>query len=402
MRYLYGDSAPFPLQYNFLATLEAFVGSAARAVQLDAELRKLSEAAAQAAAVRSHAAATLEGFHQTIMHALSESGMRSTEPQVLDYVRQVAEHAGRIVEEAKRSAQAAAERDQANARVEVDKHKGEIRKSLEQFLTVARVPVLESRVGMGLVDGRNQLSAVFTHPEGIVTSFTLASPPAWSQPRKVGDFAQGLNLMIGVKKSLFKRTVQPESVHLDEYVVTGFDLSDDTAEIRLRRRLAEPHDTFIFRLRRVDADLHCDVQRPGEVESEAGVTIDSADRAQLERLWQLLRAGVADALGSKERLVGVTVDGADLFEQNRTVAFVERIIKMIGPTVVEISRRSPNPHELSLKTENDGGRREEIYLKKEDLASKIEALREKERALFAPLSLGREKWLSDTSVIVTE
>src|SRR6185503_7300875 len=37
MRFLYGDSTPFPLGYNFLATLEAFMAASTRMVLLDLE-----------------------------------------------------------------------------------------------------------------------------------------------------------------------------------------------------------------------------------------------------------------------------------------------------------------------------------------------------------------------------
>ena len=45
MRYLYGDSVPFPPQYDFLAALEVFCTQAARVVRLDAETRALRKAA---------------------------------------------------------------------------------------------------------------------------------------------------------------------------------------------------------------------------------------------------------------------------------------------------------------------------------------------------------------------
>jgi hypothetical protein len=60
--------------------------------------------------------------------------------------------------------------------------------------------------------------------------------------------------------------------------------------------------------------------------------------------------------------------------------------------VNEIARRSPNASELSLKLENDGGKREEIYVKKEDLAAQLDALGPQEKALFSPLGLLREQW----------
>jgi hypothetical protein len=206
----------------------------------------------------------------------------------------------------------------------------------------------------------------------------------------VGEFASGLDLMVGKKKSLFKRTTQPEAVHLDEYIVSGFDLSDDTAEIKLRRKVTDPVESFVFQLQRTDEELLAVVDHPGDSEEGSGI-LDPADRAHLERLWQLLRAGVADALGHKERLVSAELDGKDLFDQAGPVPLIERVVKMIAPTVLEVSRRSPNPQELSLKVENDGGRREEIYLKKEELLSKLEPLGERERQLFAPLALTRER-----------
>jgi len=396
MRYLYGDSAPFPLQYNFLATLEAFITSGARAAPRDAEARAMQASTAEGVVARSKSTSSVETFHNAIIHAVRGSSANMSDPQVLDYARQVMEDATRIVEEVKRASQAASDREQATVRIEIDRRKADIRKALEQFLTTGRIPVLESRVSMSLVDGENELSAVFTHPEGIGTSFTLATASLadWHAPRKVGEFAAGLDLMVGKRKSIFKRGTQPDTVRLDEYIVTGFDLSDDTAEIRVRRKLTDPLDTYVFQLQRTDEELLAVVDSPGEPSTgsaEAATMLDAGDRAHLERLWQMLRAGVADALGHKARLIAVELDGKDLFEHAGPIPLIERVVKLIAPTVIEVAKRSPNPQELSLKMEHDGGRREEIYVKKADLSSKLEALGDKERLLFAPLALERDR-----------
>ena len=55
MRYLYGDSVPFPPQYDFLAALEVFCAQAARIVRLDAETRALRTAADEGAIQRARA-----------------------------------------------------------------------------------------------------------------------------------------------------------------------------------------------------------------------------------------------------------------------------------------------------------------------------------------------------------
>jgi hypothetical protein len=247
------------------------------------------------------------------------------------------------------------------------------------------------------------MSAIFVNPDGIVTQFTLATSQlaAWLAPRKVSEFAHGVDLQVGIKKSWLKRTPQPEVVHLDDFVLGGFDLADDAAEIRLRRKPEMP-DSLIFNLRREEAELVADVRRPGE-EDDGGTThVDAGDKAQLERLWQLLRAGVTEAMTRKERLISVTLDGQDIFEHDLVVPFIQRLIKQVGPTVTEIARRSPNPQELSLKHEDDSGRREEIYVKKQDLVSKLEPLDKASRAVFAPLGLIQDDMFPDADVEVAD
>jgi hypothetical protein len=395
MRYLYGDSAPFPLQYNFLQTLESFVAAAARSARLDAEARALTEHAAESAVTRAKSVVAVENYHAQIVRHIQDSVTNATEPQVIEYARQAIDQGTRFVDDAKRGCVAASEREQASARVEVERRRGEIREAVQGFLLVGRLAILESRVTMNLLEGRNDISTVFTHPDGIVTAFTLnvGSSPAWQVPRKVSEFATGVDLMIGIKKSLFKRTVAPEAVHLDDHILSGFDISDDTAEIRLRKKLTDPRDAFVFKLRRADTEILAEVVRTADVESDAGPpAIDSGDRQQLERLWQLIRAGVADVLPHKERLISVSLDGQDLFENGLAIPFIERLLQLLTPTVNEIARRSPNASELSLKIENDSGKREEIYVRKEDLAAQIDPLGPKEKALFQPLGLLREQW----------
>ena len=55
--------------------------------------------------------------------------------------------------------------------------------------------------------------------------------------------------------------------------------------------------------------------------------------------------------------------------------------------MAEVARRSPNEHELSLKVENDTGRREEIYLRKAQLVSALASVTPKARGVFDPLGL---------------
>jgi hypothetical protein len=252
-----------------------------------------------------------------------------------------------------------------------------------------RLPVQEGVISMRLVDGRHDLSATFMHPHAIVSAFTLSTRelPAWTQPRRVGEFAKGVDLPVGVKKSWFGKGSSAAMAHLDDYVIGAFELAADRAEIWLRRKPTEK-DVISFLVRRENEELVGEVHHPNEVDAQTlPTTLDVNGLAQVERLWQLLRAGVSDVLVHKDRLTKLELEGEDVVEKDRVVPLVRSIVAHLTPTIAEVAKRSPNSAELSLKQETDAGRREEIYVRKSDLLAGLDGLAAEERAVFTPLGL---------------
>jgi hypothetical protein len=390
MRYLYGDSVPFPPQYDFLAALEVFCIQAARIVRLDAEVRELRKNAEAGAQARGGAVGELEVFHRETLNALRDAAKESAQPLVRDYVRQVSEVAQRVVDEAARLAVATSDRDAHAARAEWEKRRVEVRDALEKMLGAVRLPVQETHVRMTLDGVRNDFSGVFALEGGLVAAFTLAGEGVdeWRMPRMVREFAQQVTLPVGVKRSLFNRRVASETITLDEMIVGGLDLRDDRAELRLRRRADLP-DSLVFNLKRLDDRLQAEVHHPDDVEAESGLpaVLDQQAATEVERLWQLVRAACAPVLARKKRLITLSLGGADVFEHDLATKIVGHVVKAIAPTVGEIARRSPNVHELSLKVENDSGRREELYLRKAQLVSALASVAPRERGVFDPLGL---------------
>jgi hypothetical protein len=390
MRYLYGDSVPFPPQYDFLAALEVFCGQAARVVRLDAEARALRKSADEGALQRTRAVEELEAFHREAIGALRDGAKDSVQVMVRDYVQQLGELAQRIVDEQRRQVLHTSDREQQTTLVECARRRAEARDALEKLLVAVRLPVSEAQITMAMDDGRNNFAAVFTHEGDLLASFTLAGEDIaeWREPRHVRDFAQGIALPVGVKRSLFKRTVAPETIGLDEYVIGGFDLRDDRAEIRLRKR-SEQRDALIFTVRRVDDKVSAEVHHPDDAEAESGLpaVLDIVAAGEIERLWQLLRPAVAPVLARRKRLVKLMLAGDDVADNDLGTRVVALIVSAIASTVSEIARRSPNQHELSLKVENEAGRREEIYLRKAQLVSALSGVTPKARGVFDPLGL---------------
>ena len=278
-----------------------------------------------------------------------------------------------------------------------------MRAQLEAFLKIARLPILKTQIALRLgvegKDTRHSGTAAFEHPDGIATSFTVAPQrtPTWSVPRKVQEFATGVELRVGIEKSWLKGTVTAKQVNIDDWTITALEMSDDTFDLTVRRRLQEK-EILSFRIRRNEAGgVSGTFESPGATTPDASMpgNLDGADVAQIERLWVALMSSMREVVDQKEQLLGVSLDAQPVFENGLAIPFVVRLVTMFAPTVREIAKRSPNEFELTLKTEAEGGRREELYLRKEALVSTLQPLPAKGREVFAPLGL--DSWVPSMS-----
>jgi hypothetical protein len=229
-------------------------------------------------------------------------------------------------------------------------------------------------------------------------SFTLgtAKAPAWSAPRKLSELAGHLELTVGIKKSWIGSKISREPVRLDDWVVGSAELGDTTATIAVRKK-PDQKDTLIFKLRREEGVFTAGVDHPGDPNAElVPSAAEAEDLPHLERLWTALAATFDEILEERTAITAVSLDGEDVFERRLGQKLVERLVTVLAPTTLEVARRSPNQHELSLKREGDSGRREEFYLKRDHLLEGLQPLPHDGRAVFAPLGL--DSWVPATTM----
>jgi Mg2+ and Co2+ transporter CorA len=89
----------------------------------------------------------------------------------------------------------------------------------------------------------------------------------------------------------------------------------------------------------------------------------------------------------KQRLEALYLNGKDVFKENLVYELMEKVAEIFAPTVTEIKKHSPSEEELSLKAEDETGRRSEIYLKRSNVREKLKAINEKGNRLFEILDL---------------
>lgn len=390
MRFLYGDSVPFPPQYDFLGALKVFVDQSTIASRLDGEGRAALEVAQVDAANRQRGVELLEAAHLAAMHAL---GTATTGGQALiaDYAAKVQEYASAIVGQTKAEALASAERAREAAKQKNESGGSQLHSCIDQIMIALRLPVSSSDIVMDFTDSAD-FQSIQRFPDGIATAYALSVDHLddWKKPRRVSDFASGVSLPVGLKRSLFKRTVSHEAVALDEFFIGGFDLGDETAQLRLRRK-PDQKDALVFDMRYTDSGFYAEVQHPNEADtSSLEPVLEQASAVELERLVMMLRSAAGQVSKHKSRVLGVTIHGHDVFEDHLVGQLIKTIITHLAPTVAEIARRSTSPVELTLKTEEDDGKRQEIYVKKAELIAKIDTVPVTERATFDPLRMALE------------
>lgn len=398
VRYLYGDSSPFPHGYDFLATLETFMTTATRVVQLSMNARNVEEAADQGLVARMRELDQIEQFHTSTVEALGEAAKDSPSPLVREYASRVIESAIHTLQQNKARTQSENEREQQGAALVAQSAKKEIEQHLDHFMRTVRLPTEHQRVKVSLGAGRTDAWCTLTHAMGIVCEFDIdAGSTSWAKPRKVSEFTTGVDLMIGAKKAWFSSQVTPERIHLDDYFIGDVDMLDDGCLLLLRKKPDQP-DAFVFTASRVNGALDVRVDRPGMAEASAlPEKLEASDVAIFERLYASLQGSTTKLTSLRSRLRACRVDNVNALDPAGSLRLVERMVSLFAPTVAEIAARSPNQHELSLKRETDEGKREELYLRREDLHKKMEPLPGEGRRIFAPLGL--EAWMPGVSVL---
>jgi hypothetical protein len=375
-RYLYADSEPFPLSYPFLPTLERFIKASAGALQALTVLRALNRDVAEQRAAAVRDIERLEGFIGDVLGAVDASRTRSEAQLVHAY----ADELRGFVERSSQASRVARERELEQQvdekQKKIDTHRATIRERIGEFLLGGHFDVADARFRVRFADGRYKLWATVVVPPALEIGYQLAADqlPEWNEPRRLGAFVGEMELQVGMKKAWLSRDLTREVVQIHEYVLAAAVLDKNRAEIHLRRRAEGPSDALVLFLHRSEAGMNAVIDRPGEANEPSRFQAVPDDLPKLEALWARLQEACAHALDRRLKVESVVLDGHDVFEDERVTAFINAFIAQYAPIVGEIARRSPAPRELSLKLEHEDGRREEIYLKKDQLASYLVGL----------------------------
>lgn len=374
--YLYGDSERFTLHFDVLETLRGLTRSAGEVGRLFHEVEQLRERLDEFSRNRDELSAELLRFGEAAGNDLLTLAEGSRRPEL-------AEHglaAKRAVDEVVSSATERYERDVAREtrRVsdEVDQRSEAMRRELIDFLETGtfrvETPNIEVRVDQGGVRAAVRCGV----PVGITVAYEIdVKAVGWSEPRQVSSLVESLELLVGYKKKLLRREPVPERVKLEDYYVMGLRARSDALELELARRLDEPSDRVAVRMHyNPDVGLTGSVtKRTSEAEP---VRFATRDMPALEALWDACRRELVTMWEDGRKVRSVRSDGEEPGDPDAVMSFYERLISEYRPIVRELAAHGANDHELSLKIDRGMGRREELYVSRDELCGPLLTLPE--------------------------
>jgi hypothetical protein len=103
-------------------------------------------------------------------------------------------------------------------------------------------------------------------------------------------------------------------------------------------------------------------------------------------LLRAIQEATRPLVSRRGTMTEATVNGTPFAEAEPREACA-RLVSLVAPVVREIARRSGAPGELVLRRNVGTGRRDEVFLRTEELLEQIETLPPRLREVFAPLEL---------------
>ena len=393
MKYLFGDSTESPLQIDFLGLLDNFIDTSVRAITLENTVFDLKENIRDRRNLKNSVLDEMDAFLLTVENAIAGAVSRSKEQEtILKYAEKSRGFLKNFIEEGKTKFSGEIFQEIAEFEKKVDESDEENRKTLESFFISDPIPIINKKYTLQATkDGYS--SKVMVDCEGEIScAFEIASSeiPFWDGHVKAFDFVRGVEIPARMKKPFLKKELVPDIVSMDDYLLSDLVLSGKELEVVFRKRLDTTSERF--RLKMNLGDLAVEVYHAEENGVEKNIQAvpelkEALNAFRLRELGEKIVEQVSSLHPKKQRLEAIYLNGKDVLEENIVFELMQKVAEIFAPTVAEIKKRSPSEEELSLKAEDDTGKRSEIYLKKSQVREKLSAIKEKGERLLGILGV---------------
>jgi hypothetical protein len=395
--YLFGDSTPFPLTYNFLDTLVAAVDSAAQLFRASQEVEAADQRITAAQREAGIELDRLESLQRELMASLSQAAGDTAAGRA---AQAIAAQAKSLVQRSKvgvTSQRAAAIRRARSPEIEAG-----VRRALARFWLVHELPGTQWSLRWKLGrDGAPRCELRATAGELVVN---LLSTPRhddlWAGPIDVFTLLPALSIEVPIWTRRIKGT-RTRAESLADYAVVEVEATSSRRRMVLRKRgKNKDRLALLVTLSAIGQER----STVALIDEQHDVLGDAAPLSQLEvedleRLWSLVLEHDDELLATRSEMVSAFLGNGNVENVRDPARLAEHMLHHIAPLVREIRMRSRVPGELILKQQIDHSRREELFLSRQELHAKFADLHEAHQRVFDAMGLGTESTTQFASML---
>lgn len=389
MSHVYGDSTPFPYDMDYIDLLRGAV---------DCSVHLLSaQHAIDTANQRSQQLVSRHGEEQDELRRVDEQVRTALAPSVDHGTQSVVNLASRII------------RDTNNGmEEEVRCLKSETRNELahnDKIITGARLAayravetlivrhdIPETGLCLTLTGRESQYEAmVVVNTSFGVSAVCPVSPPddhEWLASKRVAFFAPSTTLYLPRRPTWFRRAASLAAMPLDRLFVTDVTLDETHALLTLRKTPdGGPGIRLGIAYEQDPRAVVSHVDHNGNLNADSAITLGGKDNVKALRLVRRVGESTRDLVRFRSSATSVFFDEVPMLEMEEPGAVARRLIAAMSPLARETARRSGAPGELVVRRDLGDGRREELYVTKDELFEKTQVLPPALQAEFGPLGI---------------
>ena len=405
MPYLYGDSTPFPLDEDFIDTIQHLIKTGVEMLSLQ---EKIERSERKTVTVETELSADLAKLEELSLKLQETLEPHASDANVVD--RRTATHildaAKTTIAEAREGCERKAQSSRNEIQAALEGYRAEVHRALEAFFAEHELPHTEWEYRWcSTAAGPARMVAIGRHEFGLTVTMELAIPASHllSRTRKVSDLHDDVRAAIPEAGGLLHRAgLRLRS--LSGYQITQIECAAKTITLVVSKNAKPDAPTFQIR-RETCADAAPTLTRLQSVGVEKAYAQLGSETAPLGGLLHKVEHELRNLASERRALLNVELKGLPKEPLDQPSALVEKMISAVAPLVLEIRRRTSAHGELVLKRDLGNGRREELFVPRKELAARVATLRPEYRQVFAPFALSRETILiadGDFSKLTTD
>lgn len=393
MKYLFGDSTEFNMQRDFLQLLNSFIDTSIKGITLENIVFDSREKIKNRRLFKDSVLTEMDMLLTTIDNAAADAVSRSKEQEI------IVKHADKSKELVKNYIEESKTKFINDISQEIDKFEQEITDAnkenvdvLESFFIQDPITITDKKYSIKTIE-EGYYALVQTYCDDISYVFGITtSDTHWRDHIKTSDFIKDITIPAKMKKPFLKKEEVPDMINIDVYILSDLTLSNKELEIVFKKRIYTASERFRLKMdftEEFTVDIYYAEENGTEKNIQEVPELKSAvNISKLHELGEKILYEVDHLYQRRQRLRSIYLSDKDVLEDNIVFELMQKVAELLTPVIVNVKEHSPSrEEELSIKEEDEHGKRREIYLKRSEIRERLSAIKDKGDKLLEIMAL---------------